>query len=95
METSFILDLYDGNEKPVQLEVFLKFHEEEAPCVHWETRVYTSRPLYSSEIINMKATQNGAPYTITDEDSEDWDSEINAACERELELWVDSRRSIA
>jgi hypothetical protein len=93
METDFTIFVFDEFNKPVELQVFIKISEEDAMFMDWGSGESCFRPLFTSQIINMKATQNGNPYTITNEDSDDWDSEIDEACQKELSKYVDSRRS--
>lgn len=92
-ETEVSLTVFDENFKPVELEITLRIHAEDAIVLDRLDGSHRFEPLFSSEIANIRAHQGGKPYPITDDDSDEWDSEINTACEKALGKYVDSIRS--
>lgn len=90
---SFEVELFDQNDKPVIVTLFVKVIEEDEMRLERLHGTHTFRPTYDFELIRNEYRQDGKLCNPSDDDTDSWDSEIHRAIKKELEAYVNARRS--
>jgi hypothetical protein len=91
----FNMTAFSEDGQAVTLTIILSVEHDEALVFDWFHGRQANTELYSYSIQSIyNANINGAPYSITEDDQEAWQSEINYEAERFFERYMDGQRAI-